>query len=257
MQRSGRVILSALLAALPAGVVLAQGPGGGGGGGGFAAFQKWRDQHKYTFQLRTMLTGGLAECERSKNTELKPAQAKSILAVLTPLRKQPKLTQDQAKGAIQKLQKVFDAKQLAAVDRSVQASQQRRGGFGGPGGGGPGGGGPGGPGGAGRPPGGGGPGGPGGPGGAGRPPGGGGPGGGGPPAFDPAAMKDFNPFNPDKKSPMYDRQKERNDKLFEFLTARSTGKAAKFEMPSFGGPGGGPGRPGGPGGGAGGPRPPR
>ncbi len=74
-------------------------------------------------------------------------------------------------------------------------------------------------------------------------------------AFDPARMKNFNPFNPDKSSPLYQRTKERNDKLFAFLRARAAGKDAKLDLPQgfgrgggrgFGGPGGGPGgRPGG------------
>ncbi len=237
MRSTRATLLAVCLTTLSAGATLAQGPGGPGGGG-FGAFQKFRDQHKYTFQLSTTLRSGLTEMERSKSTQLKPAQAKQLLGVLTPLRKKPKLTQEEAKSTIQKVQKVFDARQLSAVDKAIQASQRRRGG-GGPGGG-PGGGGPGGPGGgapggsgAGRP-GGGGPGGPGGP-------------GGGRPAFDFNAMKNFNPLNPDKKNPRYERNKEMNDKLFGFLTARAAGKTATLDLPSFGDRRG----PGGPGGGSG------
>jgi uncharacterized membrane protein YgcG len=208
-----RVSAIALLAFVPAAVVLAQ-------GGGFAAFAKFRDQHKYTFQLRTMVTSGLMECERSPTTRLKPAQAKQLLAVLAPLRKQPKLTQDQAKAAIQKVQKVYDTKQLSAVDKAIQQSARRRGGGGAPGGGGgaPGGGAPG----------------------AGRP-GGGSPGGGGRPPFDPAKAKNFNPFNPQKDGFGYERNVSRNKTLFAFLEARAANKNAKLDIQM--GPGGG--RPGG------------
>src|SRR5205823_13033961 len=109
------------------------------------------------------------------------------------------------------------------------------GGFGGPGGGGP----PGGPGGPG-----------GGFGGRGGPGGPGGPGGGGARrGFDPARMQNFNPFNPDKSSPMYQRQNDRNTRVFAFLQARGAGKEAKLDLPrgGFGGRGG-PGGPGGRGG---------
>src|SRR5690242_1058482 len=109
MRSLHRMCLTATVLALSASSAFAQGgPGGGpggGGGGGFAAFQKFREQHKYTFQLTSTLTRGLMECQRSKSTELKPDQAKKILAVIEPLKKQPKLTQDQAKATLQKLQK--------------------------------------------------------------------------------------------------------------------------------------------------------
>jgi len=193
----------------------------------FEAFRKFREQHKYTFQLRTMVTAGLMEIERSKSTQLKPEQAKKILEILTPLQKQPKLTQEQAKQAIHKLQKVLDQRQLAAVDRVLQ----RRPGMGGP---------PGGPGGA---PG---PGGPGGPGamGPGRPPRQGAPAGGpsaaNRPRFDPTKMQNFNPFNPSPQSPMYQMEKEQNDRLFSFLKARAAGKAATLELRRPGMPGGPP-----------------
>jgi hypothetical protein len=242
MRPLARTLLVLSVTGLSASAVLAQGPPGGGGPGGFnfAAMQKWRDQHKYTFQLQTTVTRGIQEMERSKGTELKPAQAKQLLAVLTPYRKQPKMTQDQAKAGIQKIQRILDQKQLTAVDRAIKASERRRGGGpggpgGAPGGGAPGGGGPGAPGGV-RP------GGPGGPGGS-----PGGPGGrAGGRGFDPARMQNFNPFNPDKSSPFGQSRAERNEKLFAFLSARAAGKAAKLDLPQGFGGRGGPGGPGGP-----------
>ena len=223
-----KVALVALALGLAAPAVMAQGPGGGGFNMG--AFQKFRDQHKLGFQLSTTMTAGLNEIERSPSTALKPAQARQILGIIGPLRNQTQLSEDQARSAIKRLQRVLDQKQLAAVDRAIQAGQRRMaGGFGGgrPGAGGPGGGGFGG----GRP--GGGMGGPGGrPGGA---------------RFDPARMmRNFNPFHPDPGAPpqMYQRSKQRMDMLFGFLAARAAGKPAHFTLPQFrGGPGGGrPGR---------------
>src|SRR5690349_553276 len=92
----------------------------GGGGPNMAAFQKFRDQHKSTFQLQTMLNRGLMEIERSPATKLKPDQAKKIQALIAPLRKQPKMTQAQAKTTIAKFQKILTAPQLAAVNRAVE-----------------------------------------------------------------------------------------------------------------------------------------
>jgi len=208
-----RMLAVGLIAALPVSIAVAQGS---------SAFTKFRDQHKYTFQLRTMVTSGMMECERSPATKIKPAQAKQFLTVLKPLRTQPKLTQDQAKAAIQKVQRIYEAKQLAAVDKAIQQSRNRRGG----GGGSPGGGG-------------------GAPGAGGRPGGGGPPGGstGARAPFDPNKLKNFNPFNPKKDGfggeRGYERNVQRNKSLFSFLEARAAGKAAKLDIPS--GPGGRPG----------------
>src|SRR4051812_27839118 len=118
--RSDRILLMAFtISGLAASVVSAQGPPGAGGGGGFnfGAFQKWRDQHKMTFQLSTTVTRGIENCERSSNAKLKPDQAKKILGVLAPLKKKDKLTQDEAKEDIKKLQTILDQKQLAEVDK--------------------------------------------------------------------------------------------------------------------------------------------
>lgn len=198
----------------------AQGPGGGGGG----AFQKFREQHKYQFQVSRTLARGLTEMERSKTTSLKPEQAKQLLAILKPAAKTPKMTSEQAKGVIQKMQKIFDTRQLASLDKALA---QRPGG--GPGGGGPGGGGGGGGFGGGAPGG-------GGPGGG---PGGGGPGGGRPP-MDFSKMKDFNPLNPPTGNRMGDGMKTRVTAVMTFLEARASGKPATLSLPSFGGgPGGG------------------
>jgi hypothetical protein len=239
MRSRAAFLTGAAVLGLAGSVALAQGPPGGGGTSPFARF---REQHKMTFQLQTMVTRGLTECERSKNTELKPAQAKQLLSVLNPWKTKPKMTQEEARATIQQVQKIFEAKQLTAIDKAIQEWQRRMSGGGGPpggGGGAPGGGAPG----VGAPR----------PGGA---PGAGGPGGGRPP-FDPAKAKNFNPFNPAKDSPMYDRSKARNDKLFAFLATRASGKGGTLDLPQFGRPGGGGpgGAPGAPGAAGAGPKP--
>jgi len=223
-------LLATTLTALPAAAALAQGSGFNP-----SAFAKFREQHKYTFQLLTTTSRGFTECERSQSSRIKPDQAKKILGLLAPLRKQPTLTQDDAKTTIQKLQRVLDTKQLTAVDKAIKDSAMRRAGGGGAPGGAPGGGAPGG-----GAPGGGAPG-----GGAGRP--------GGTSTFDPAKAKNFNPFNPQPGTPRYEMRKVSNGKLFAFLEARAAGKDAKLDLPLPGGPGGArPGAPGAPG--AGNPR---
>ena len=115
--------LSILLAAILlfcAVAALAQRPDGPGMSGPFGQF---REQHKYTFQLMGMVRG-LGELEKGTKAPLTPAQAKAILAVLTPLRKQDKLTQDQAKSAMKAIKKQLTAKQLTELGK-VQADRQR------------------------------------------------------------------------------------------------------------------------------------
>jgi hypothetical protein len=219
----GSMAVVALALAMPR-PAAAQAPGGGPGGGppgaNMAAFQKFREQHKYTFQLTRMLRG-LSELDKDAGTALTPPQAKSVLAVLKPWQTKPKMTQDDAKSVMKGVKKVLTAKQLNALSR-VQ-DRGFGGGRGGPGGGpgGPGGGGPGG----GGPPGGG----FGGPGGGGPPgggPPGGGRGGGGMRRFDPATMKNFNPLltKADSSNPMASRRVERNKRMFAELEQRASGK---------------------------------
>jgi len=110
-----RHILSALAALFLASgtVAWAQGPPN------MAAMQKWREDHKQTFELQNTLTRGLARISESKTTELKPAQAKKLLAVVAGLRKKPKLTQAQAKSSLQAVNKTLDKKQLAAINAAA------------------------------------------------------------------------------------------------------------------------------------------
>lgn len=176
-------------------------------------FRKWRDAHRYTFQLTSTLRG-LEELDRNQKTKLTPAQAKKILGVLQPLRNKPKMTQDDAKNALKQIKAALNVTQLNALAR-IEAERRNR--FGGPGGGGMGMR-PGGPGGA-----------PGGAPGA-RPGGNAGPRPGGPASGrwqmpDLSSMKDFNPFKPNPKmGPFAQRGAEYWNNFFKGLQQRASGK---------------------------------
>lgn len=179
-------------------------------------------EHKNTFDLLGFV-GRISRLETEGKTPLTVTQAKDIMAVITPLKTQKELTQDQAKSALERIKKVLTSQQITAVEQVPQFGRGNGGASGpGAGGRGPGAGGQGftgrgpgvnGQGAGGRAPGAGGQGDAGGQGYAGRGPGAGGPGAGGPgagrrnpgtggpgggvgrPNFDPAAMKNYNPFN--------------------------------------------------------------
>lgn len=128
------------------------------GGGGQSS--QFREEHKYTFQLMQMVHH-IELIGQNPKYALTAAQAKQALAVLKPLSTKQKLTQDQAKQALKDLKKVFTVTQLNAMAKIKPPKRMGA-----------------------RP------GGPGGPGGPGSPR--------GPqgdrPRWDPASMKDFNPF---------------------------------------------------------------
>lgn len=167
-------------------------------------FRKWREAHRYTFQLTSTLRG-LEVLDRDAKTKLTPAQAKKILAVLQPLRNKPKMTQDEAKNALKQIKAVLTVNQLNALARYEADRRNRRGGLGG--------------GGMGMRPGG--MGGPGGVPGA-RP---GGPGGARPQMPNPSQMKDFNPFKPNPQmGPFGQRAAEYWDSFFKGLQQRASGK---------------------------------
>ena len=100
---------------------------------GASQANSFRDKYKYTFQIMQMVTH-IQEIDKDKKYTLTSAQAKAMLAVLKPLRTQPKLTQDQAKTVLVKLKKPLTATQLNAMARIKPKVQQRRpsGGQGGP-----------------------------------------------------------------------------------------------------------------------------
>lgn len=173
-KRTITALIALTLAIVFATSAVAQQPGG--------TQNSFREKYKYTFQLTQMVTH-VGEIDKDKKYTLKPAQAKAILAVLKPLRTQPKLTQDQAKSVLIKLKKPLTAAQLNAMARIKPKFGQRR-----PGGG------QGGPGGQGN-----------------RPPG-------GQRHFDPNAMKDFNPFYT-KVDPKDTRAVERAKRWNDFFSA--------------------------------------
>lgn len=79
-------------------------------------FDQFRERHKYTFQLMSMVRN-ISEIDKDPKYTLTQAQAKQVLAVLEPLRSKPKLTQDQAKETLKALKKVFTVNQLNAMAR--------------------------------------------------------------------------------------------------------------------------------------------
>ena len=145
-------------------------------------FEEFRKSHQYTFQL-SRLVGNIGRLEEDSKTPLTSKQAKAVLAVLTPLRKQPTMDQDQAKAAIRDLQKVLTDDQRSAISTMAPEHRFRSGG-----------------------------------GQSGQRPSG------QRPRFDLKAMENFNPFNPPKDSPTYERTKKRMDDLFAALEKKAKGK---------------------------------
>lgn len=174
MKRTLTILIALILAVIFATSALAQQQGAG-------QANSFRDKYKYTFQLMQMVTH-IQEIDKGKKYTLTSAQAKATLAVLKPLRTQPKLTQDQAKTVLVKLKKPLTAAQLNAMARIKPKVQQHR-----PNGG---------------------------PGGQGGTPRQGGQQ--GQRHFDPNAMKDFNPFYT-KVDPKDTRAVERSKRWNEFF----------------------------------------
>jgi len=110
MKKRLTIMIALLLLVAFAAVVTAQQQGGGG------QYAAMREKYKYTFQLMTMARH-IGELQKDKKYAPTSAQAKQILAILKPLRTKPKLTQDEAKGVLIKLKKVFTAGQLNAMAR--------------------------------------------------------------------------------------------------------------------------------------------
>jgi len=94
------------------------------------AWRKWREAHRYTFQLTNTLRA-LIEIDKDPKTKLTPAQAKKILAVLQPYRNKPKMTQDDAKNALKGIKAALNVNQLNAIARIEAERRNRRGGPGG------------------------------------------------------------------------------------------------------------------------------
>ena len=170
----------------------AESPSTNGRSGGGAEF---RAAHQETFALlRTV--GNIGRMEHEGRTPLTPAQATSLLAVLTPLRTKTSLTQDEAKAVSEQITPILTAEQLAEIEKMPAP---RAGGGQGNGGGN----------------------------GGGMRAGAGGQGGAGGqrPRMDTEAMKDFNPFNPPAGSPMAERGAARWQRFFDNLTKKANGEA--------------------------------
>lgn len=99
------------------GILYAQsGNGDQGGQPGRGEHGRMFAQFMYTFQLMRTASR-IPDLNKDSAHALTKAQAKQILAILGPLRTQPKLTPDQAKAASEKLQKVFTRAQLEVMDK--------------------------------------------------------------------------------------------------------------------------------------------
>jgi hypothetical protein len=132
----------------------------GGPPGGPGGFEEMQKAHKYAFQLMR-LAGSIGRLEESGRAPLTSAQAKSMLAVLNPLRERDSLDEAAAKDAVVALQDILTDKQRAVISALPAEHQFRRGG---------------------PPP--------------GSPPQGQGPPPGPPPSGGPGSMAGFNPLNP-------------------------------------------------------------
>lgn len=86
----------------------------GGPPGGFGRFGEFQKQHQYAFEL-TRLVRSIGRLEQDKKNALNPKQAKSVLAVLQPLRKRTNLDEAAAKKGLNAVQSVLTNKQRAAI----------------------------------------------------------------------------------------------------------------------------------------------
>ncbi len=89
-------------------------------------FRKFREEHKYTFQLTDTVVA-LGELEKQNRHALTPAQARKVNTVLARVRKQPKLTQEQAKQALKDLKAPLSERQLTEIGKITKQMSERRG----------------------------------------------------------------------------------------------------------------------------------
>ncbi|MHB0937960.1 MAG: hypothetical protein ACYC6A_16350 [Armatimonadota bacterium] len=173
-----------------AGAPNGQAVGGGSASGFRERMTQFQEQHKFT-RLLTTLVGNIGRLEQEGQHKLTPKQAKQTLDVLQPLRKQPKLTQDEAKETQRALQAILTADQLAEIEKMPERrfGGNQNGGAGGP---------------------------------VGRTPDGQGRQNGGQRRqFDPEAMKNYNPFNPQGGGMGGPRAAARWDEFFTALEAKA------------------------------------
>lgn len=91
--------------------------------GGAGAFSQSREAHKYALMLMRMASN-IGRLETESDAPLTSQQAKSILAVLTPLRQRPSLSEDEAKDAVKGLKSVLTAKQLTELGKMKQPARR-------------------------------------------------------------------------------------------------------------------------------------
>lgn len=96
--------------------------GPGGAPGGFAEFQK---SHRYAFQLMRLISN-VGRIEEEGKAALTPAQAKSMLALLQPLRELESLDEPAAEDAIVALQDILTDQQRSAISALPPDPQFRR-----------------------------------------------------------------------------------------------------------------------------------
>ncbi|MHB9129549.1 MAG: hypothetical protein ACYDBB_00480 [Armatimonadota bacterium] len=163
------------------------GTGGGqssGGTGGAGGGRMSEFREAHKYTFQLSgLVRNIGRLEEDGKQALSKDQAKRLLVVLTPLKTKSKLTQDEAKETIKAVRAILSTAQRDEIAKMKPERQGRRSGQGGE---------------------------------QQRPAG-------SRPQFDPDAMKDFNPFNPPKDSPMA-RGAERMQQFFDGLGKKANGK---------------------------------
>jgi len=100
--------------------VQAQGMGGGGGGGGAAMRNSAKSRLSRVMR-------GIGALEQGKKMALNKAQAKQVVAIITPWQRKPHMSEAEAKTVYMKINKVLTTKQKNELDK-IAAKNRRFGG---------------------------------------------------------------------------------------------------------------------------------
>lgn len=92
---------------------------------GLSSSSKFREEHKYTYELMQTVQQ-MGAVSRSSRAGLTSSQAKQALAIIDPLKKQSTLTQRQAQQALKKLQPIIAASQKNELSRTASRTGQYR-----------------------------------------------------------------------------------------------------------------------------------
>ena len=92
---------------------------------GLSSSSKFREEHKYTYELMQTVQQ-MGAVSRSSRAGLTSSQAKQALTVINPLKKQSTLTQRQAQQALKKLQPIIAASQKNELSRTAPRTGQYR-----------------------------------------------------------------------------------------------------------------------------------